>query len=85
MDSPPAVSEDGFEIRFAVNHLAHAMIIQRLLPTMLKTAEMPGSDVRLILLTSVGWQMHPKNGIEFDTLHSKQEDLRMLGFSLHYG
>ncbi|XDG03501.1 hypothetical protein ABKA04_003116 [Annulohypoxylon sp. FPYF3050] len=85
MDSPPAVSEDGFEIRFAVNHLAHAMIIQRLLPTMLKTAEIPGSDVRLILLTSAGWQMHPKNGIEFDTLRSKQEDLRMLGFGFHYG
>ncbi|KAI1089955.1 oxidoreductase [Rostrohypoxylon terebratum] len=85
MDCPLAVSVDGFEIRFAVNHLAHAMVIQRLLPTMLKTAEMPDSDVRLILLTSVGWQMHPKNGIEFDTLRSKQEDLCMLGFSFHYG
>ncbi|KAI1454759.1 oxidoreductase [Annulohypoxylon moriforme] len=85
MDEPLAVSEDGFEIHFAVNHLAHAMITQRFLPTMLKTAEMPGSDVRLIFLTSVGWQMHPKNGIVFDSLRSKQEGLSMLGFSLRYG
>ncbi|KAI2463350.1 oxidoreductase [Annulohypoxylon bovei var. microspora] len=85
MDKPPAVSEDGFEIHFAINHLAHAMIIQRLLPVMLKTAEIPDSDVRLVLLTSVGWRIHPKNGIEFDTLRSKQEGLSMLGFSLRYG
>ncbi|KAI1210801.1 oxidoreductase [Annulohypoxylon truncatum] len=72
------------EIRFAVNHLAHAMIIRRLLPAMVKTAEMPDSDVRLILLTSIGWCMHPKNGIEFDTLRSKQENLGIPGFSFHY-
>ncbi|KAI0884934.1 oxidoreductase [Annulohypoxylon maeteangense] len=85
MDEPLAVSEDGFEIHFAVNHLAHAMITKRLLPIMLKTAEIPDSDVRLISLTSVGWQMHPKNGIAFDTLRSKQGNLTMLGFSLRYG
>lgn len=85
MDKPPALSEDGYEIHFAVNHLAHAMVIQQLLPVMLRTAELPGSDVRLIILTSVGWQLHPKDGIAFDTLRTKQENLTMLGFQLRYG
>ncbi|KAI1136803.1 oxidoreductase [Hypoxylon sp. FL0543] len=85
MDKPPALSEDGYEIHFAVNHLAHAMVIQQLLPVMLKTAELPQSDVRLVLLTSVGWQLHPKNGIAFDTLRTKQEDLTIFGFQMRYG
>ncbi|KAI1411225.1 oxidoreductase [Hypoxylon sp. FL1857] len=85
MDKPPALSEEGYEIHFAVNHLAHAMIIQQLLPVMLRTAELPNADVRLIILTSVGWQFHPKNGIAFDTLQTKQEGLTILGFQQRYG
>ncbi|KAI0384866.1 oxidoreductase [Hypomontagnella monticulosa] len=85
MDKPPAVSDDGFEIHFAVNHLAHAMIIRQLLPVMAKTAELPNSDVRLIALTSAGWRGHPRNGISFSTIRSKQEDLTLLGFNLRYG
>ncbi|KAI0837430.1 oxidoreductase [Hypoxylon sp. FL0890] len=85
MDKPAALSEDGYEIHFAVNHLAHAMVIQQLLPVMLRTAELPDSDVRLILLTSVGWQLHPKNGIAFDTLRTEQENLTIFGFQMRYG
>ncbi|OTA76091.1 hypothetical protein M434DRAFT_402570 [Hypoxylon sp. CO27-5] len=85
MDKPPALSEDGYEIHFAVNHLAHAMVIQQLLPVMLKTSESPDSDVRLIILTSVGWQLHPKDGIAFDTLRTKQKNLTMFGFQMRYG
>ncbi|KAI1780901.1 oxidoreductase [Hypoxylon cercidicola] len=85
MDTPPTLSEDGFEIHFAVNHLAHTMVIQTLLPTMVKTAELPGSDVRLVSLTSSGWRGHPKNGIAFSTLKTKQEDLTVLGFNVRYG
>ncbi|XXG97293.1 hypothetical protein Hte_003589 [Hypoxylon texense] len=85
MDTPPSLSEDGFEIHFAVNHLAHAMIIQKFLPIMARTTELPGSDVRLISLTSTGWRGHPKNGIAFSTLRTKQEDLTMFGFNPRYG
>ncbi|KAI0181588.1 oxidoreductase [Hypoxylon sp. FL1284] len=85
MDTPPTLSEDGFEIHFAINHLAHAMIIQQLLPTMVKTTELPGSDVRVVSLTSAGWRGHPKNGVAFSTLKTKQEDLTLLGLNLRYG
>ncbi|KAM0460185.1 hypothetical protein ACHAPV_004974, partial [Trichoderma viride] len=63
MAVPPAVSKDGFEMHFAVNHLAHAMIIHRLLPVLNKTAEMPNSDVRVICLTSEAWRGHPSGGV----------------------
>ncbi|KAK4068183.1 hypothetical protein Trihar35433_6743 [Trichoderma harzianum] len=63
MAVPPAVSKDGFEIHFAINHLAHAMIIHELLPVLTRTAEMSNSDVRVVCLTSEGWKGHPPSGI----------------------
>ncbi|KAI1637239.1 putative short-chain dehydrogenase [Biscogniauxia mediterranea] len=69
---PPGLSQDGFKVTFAINHLAHAMIIQQLLPVMLKTAQIPGADVRLVSLTSAGWRGHPWDGISFSTLKTTQ-------------
>ncbi|KAI0503259.1 putative short-chain dehydrogenase [Xylaria bambusicola] len=75
MFKPPALSQDGYEATFATNHLAHALIIKKLLPTLLKTAETPNSDVRLISLTSEGWAGHPKEGVNFSTLQTTQNAL----------
>jgi NAD(P)-dependent dehydrogenase (short-subunit alcohol dehydrogenase family) len=72
MNKPAGVSADGFEIHFATNHLGHAMLIQQLLPVMLKTAELPDSDVRLVSLTSTGWMLHPKGGVTFTTVRGPQ-------------
>ncbi|KAL4729740.1 hypothetical protein ACLX1H_004164 [Fusarium chlamydosporum] len=69
------LTKDGLEIQFGVNHVGNATLLLALLPIMLKTAEEPNSDVRLVSLTSLGYRGHPKNGIHFDTLHSKQEDM----------
>ncbi|KAF2468705.1 NAD(P)-binding protein [Lindgomyces ingoldianus] len=68
MAQPPALSKDGYEIQFATNHLGHALLTKLLLPTMLKTAALPDSDVRIVNLTSVGYRGHPLNGISFDEL-----------------
>jgi NAD(P)-dependent dehydrogenase (short-subunit alcohol dehydrogenase family) len=75
MALPPQTSHDGYEIQFATNHLAHALLIKLLLPTMLRTAELPGGggDVRIVTLTSVGWRGYPRGGIAFPTLRSKQD------------
>ncbi|KAI0907347.1 putative short-chain dehydrogenase [Ustulina deusta] len=72
MFKPPALSKDGYEATFATNHLAHALIIRKLLPTLLKTADIPDADVRMISLTSEGWNSHPKEGINFSTLQTTQ-------------
>jgi NAD(P)-dependent dehydrogenase (short-subunit alcohol dehydrogenase family) len=75
MDVPPALSKDGFEIHFATNHLGHAMLIRELLPVLLRTAAIPGADVRLITVTSAGWKIHPPGGIWYDKICTKQDGL----------
>jgi NAD(P)-dependent dehydrogenase (short-subunit alcohol dehydrogenase family) len=75
MDATPALSKDGFEIHFATNHLGHAMLIRQLLPVMLRTAETPNADVRLVILTSVGWSAHPPAGIWYMKMRTKQDGI----------
>ena len=68
-------SKDGYEVQFQVNHLAHALLIKLLLPLMLKTAEMPCADVRIVNMASISYQQAPKAGIEFSSLKSSQSSL----------
>ncbi|KAB5532527.1 hypothetical protein GE09DRAFT_1251234 [Coniochaeta sp. 2T2.1] len=83
MAVPPALSKDGFETQFATNHLAHGMIIQQLLPVLLRTAKMPGSDVRVVCLTSLGWRAHPKDGVNYGAVRTKMEGF--FGSWIRYG
>ncbi|MCJ1337814.1 hypothetical protein MMC09_003098 [Bachmanniomyces sp. S44760] len=69
------ISEDGYEIQFQVNHLAHALLIKLLLPLMLKTAQKPDADVRIVNMASIAYQQAPKSGIEFSSLKSSQPSL----------
>ncbi|KAF8170674.1 oxidoreductase [Mycena galopus ATCC 62051] len=63
MNVPPALTKDGYEVHFGINHIAHALLIKLLLPTLLRTAEAPNSD---------GFSMHPGGGIVFDDLRTTQ-------------
>lgn len=83
MAVPPGLSKDGYEIQFATNHLGHAMLIQQLLPVLNRTAETPGSDVRIVCLTSEGWKGHPKDGVTFSELKTTQD--RFMGSWVRYG
>ncbi|KAH7138848.1 hypothetical protein B0J11DRAFT_423914, partial [Dendryphion nanum] len=86
MAMPPALSTDGYEIQFATNHLGHAMLLRQLLPTLLKTAEQPGTDVRVISLSSLGFRGHPLNGIEFAKLEAGSTlSLIFMGSWIRYG
>jgi NAD(P)-dependent dehydrogenase (short-subunit alcohol dehydrogenase family) len=71
MATPASLSKDGYEIQFATNHLGHALFIKSLLPTMLKTASQPNSDVRIVNLSSVAHTTTPTSGIEFAKLKTK--------------
>lgn len=75
MAVPPGLSKDGFEIQFAVNHLAHAMVIQEFLPILLRTAERLGLDVRIVCLSSLAWRMHPWRGLRLDTMRTTQDGI----------
>lgn len=85
MAVPAGTTKDGYEIQFGTNHVGHAALIKLLLPTMFKSAEQPNSDVRVVLLTSTGYRMHPKGGILFDSLRSDQSELGAARAWLCYG
>lgn len=79
---PAGVSKDGFELHFAINHLAHAMIIQELMPVLKNTASQPNSDVRVLCLTSTAWKGHSSDGITFSTIRTPQKGF--MGSSFRY-
>jgi NAD(P)-dependent dehydrogenase (short-subunit alcohol dehydrogenase family) len=64
----PEATIDGYEKIFGTNHLGHALLIKLLLPNLLKTAAEPGSDVRIIILSSMSHRDPPKEGILFKEL-----------------
>lgn len=78
LNAPLGLSEDGYEIHFAVNYLGHALLIQLLLPLLLKTTEIQ-PDVRVILLASSGYRFHDARGIIFKDLKTTQQNLTRLG------
>lgn len=54
------------------------------LPALLRTAENPNTDVRAMILTSLGFRSHPKGGIIFEDLKTVQ-DFGPFGSWMRYG
>jgi retinol dehydrogenase 12 len=78
LDVPLGLSADGYEIHFGVNYLGHALLINLLLPLLLKTTEIQ-PDVRVILLASSGYRFHDPRGIIFKDLRTTQQNLTRFG------
>ena len=64
MATPPGLSEDGYEIQFATNHIGHALLTKLLLPLLEATAaaQRDKGDVRIVNVTSIAqeWFGPPK-------------------------
>lgn len=73
MAVPASTTADGYEVQFGTNHLGHAILMHCLLPVLLKTAEQPNADVRIISNTSTGFAAAPEGGIQFDTIKTEQD------------
>jgi NAD(P)-dependent dehydrogenase (short-subunit alcohol dehydrogenase family) len=85
MAVPKGLTKDGYEIQFGTNHMGHALFIKKFLPLLLASAATPNGDARIVILTSLGFQLHPTPaGILFDTLKTPQ-DLGMAGTWKRYG
>lgn len=70
-------TSNGYEVHFGLNYLGHALLSKLLIPVMLRTAEMLGSsaDVRVVIVSSEGYLMAPKGGIQFDKLKTECKDM----------
>ena len=73
MATEAALSKDGYENQFAVNHIAHALFVKKLLPTVQATAAKQGGDARVIFLTSLGFMYPLPGGVAFDTIKTTQD------------
>ncbi|KAI1411619.1 oxidoreductase [Hypoxylon sp. FL1857] len=71
---PADVTVDGYEIKFGMSHMGNFTLMRLLLPIMFRTAETPGSDVRFIALTSLGYGLRPHGSIIFESTKLKQEN-----------
>ncbi len=80
MAVPYEKTEDGYETQFGVDHMGPALLTKLLMPTMLRTGEESGSDVRIINLSSEGHNMAPSGGIIYD-----QAELEQWGTWRRYG
>lgn len=80
MALPPGETELGHEIQLGTNHTGHFHVTKLLLPTLLKTAEQPGTDVRVVSLSSVGHNLAPA----FETILD-QEKLKNVNTNFRYG
>lgn len=59
MSLPPGETALGHEIQLGTNHTGHFQVTRLLLPVLLRTAEEPDADVRVISLSSVGHNLAP--------------------------
>ena len=72
MATEAALSKDGYENQFAVNHVAHALLVKLLLPTLSSTASETG-EARVLFLTSLGFMYPFPGGVQFDALKTTQD------------
>lgn len=84
MNKPPGLTEDGYELQFGTNFLGHALLVKKLLPLMQRTVEIPGADVRVVQVTSIGFRGAPSGGIRFDDLKTVQS-MPIRGGMFRYG
>ncbi|OCT45959.1 putative oxidoreductase [Cladophialophora carrionii] len=66
MATPFETTQDGYEIQWQTNYLAHWVFTRHLIPLLLQTAQtLPPGNVRVVDLSSSGHHSAPKGGINF--------------------
>ncbi|KAF9698065.1 hypothetical protein EKO04_003909 [Ascochyta lentis] len=73
MACPYSTTKEGYEIQFGTNHMGHALLTKLLLPTLLKTAELPGGDARIVTLSSAGHAIGVPGGLVLDQQALEQQ------------
>ena len=68
MGAPDSLTQEGYELQMGVNHLAHALLLHLLLPTLQQTVSSTGTKPRIISLSSSGHAYLEPPNIKFDHL-----------------
>ncbi|ORY19795.1 dehydrogenase with different specificitie [Clohesyomyces aquaticus] len=84
MGIPAALTKDGYEIQFGINHISHALFVDMFLPSLEKSFQR-SADARVIFVASLGATHTPPGGISFQTLKKKQENLGVTAKWMRYG
>ncbi|KAJ4419196.1 putative secondary metabolism biosynthetic enzyme [Gnomoniopsis sp. IMI 355080] len=71
MALPPGLTTDGYELHFGINHIAHALLIRKLLPLLQETVKLYG-EARIIPISSLALVLAPRGGIAFKDLKTTQ-------------
>ncbi|TVY15704.1 putative oxidoreductase [Lachnellula arida] len=74
MGGPHVTTADGYERQFGTNHMGHALLFKLLKPLLLKTALLPGADVRTVSLSSAGHRFGRKE-LLFGSMKGPAEDV----------
>lgn len=67
MARPSGKTEQGHEIEFGTNHIGHHLLAKLLLPTLQKTTAIPGTDVRVVVISSAAHNIAPPITTMLDT------------------
>jgi len=51
---PAGLSQEGYEVHVGTNHMGHVLLTKLLMPKLLETTQMEGSDVRVVVTSSAG-------------------------------
>ncbi|GKT44315.1 putative oxidoreductase [Colletotrichum spaethianum] len=78
MATPPGLTKDGYEVQFGSNYMGPALFTKLLLPILIKTAEQPGSDVRVVNLSSELFKQAPSEGILLSKCKTPLDDISSL-------
>eukprot|EP00249_Psilotum_nudum_P015543 c25384_g1_i1 orf=218-1042(+) len=75
------LSEDGFEIDFATNHLGHFLLTNLLLDKMIATAKWSGVEGRIVNVSSSLHRWVGNRGIQFDKLNDPGSFVESLNYA----
>ncbi|KAH7125217.1 retinol dehydrogenase 14 [Dendryphion nanum] len=79
MATAPDRTQDGYELQFGTNYIGHALLAKLLIPALNKAASLPGSDVRVVMVSTYGHSLAPKEGIRYTTLREDGTELGPYG------
>lgn len=75
MGLPAGLTKDGYEVQFGTNYMGPTLFTKLLLPTLEKTSQSPGADVRVVNLSSEALKFGPSAGILFDQVKTPSESI----------